>query len=111
MIKDNQKSLNRSQVLLDAATIIASYALAWYIILESGIYQQAGGVLAPRVYFIPLVVIVPGYLLLYSIVHLYTPRRVQRSRVELANISKAGFFSSDRTIEEYNRDVWKLEEA
>ena len=89
MIKDNQKSLNRSQVLLDAATIIASYALAWYIIIESGIYQQAGGVLAPRVYFIPLVVIVPGYLLLYSIFHLYTPRRVQRSRVELANISKA----------------------
>ena len=31
----------------------------------------------------------PGYLLLYSIFHLYTPRRVQRSRVELANISKA----------------------
>ncbi len=89
MIKDNQKSLNRSQVLLDAATIIASYALAWYIIIESGIYQQAGGVLAPRVYFIPLVVIVPGYQLLYSIFHLYTPRRVQRSRVELANISKA----------------------
>lgn len=32
-------------------------------------------------------------------------------RKMLANISKAGFFSSDRTIEEYNRDVWKLEEA
>lgn len=27
----------------------------------------------------------------------------------MVNISKAGFFSSDRTIEEYNRDVWKLE--
>lgn len=26
----------------------------------------------------------------------------------LINISKAGFFSSDRTIEEYNRDIWKL---
>ncbi|RDU22394.1 glycogen/starch/alpha-glucan phosphorylase [Anaerosacchariphilus polymeriproducens] len=26
----------------------------------------------------------------------------------LTNISKAGFFSSDRTIEEYNRDIWKL---
>ncbi len=24
------------------------------------------------------------------------------------NISRAGFFSSDRTIEEYNRDIWKL---
>ena len=27
----------------------------------------------------------------------------------LVNIAKAGFFSSDRTIEEYNRDIWKLE--
>ncbi len=27
----------------------------------------------------------------------------------LINISKAGFFSSDRTIDQYNRDIWKLE--
>ena len=27
----------------------------------------------------------------------------------LINISQAGFFSSDRTIEEYNRDIWKLD--
>lgn len=26
----------------------------------------------------------------------------------LVNISQAGYFSSDRTIEEYNRDIWKL---
>lgn len=26
------------------------------------------------------------------------------------NIAKAGYFSSDRTIEEYNRDIWKLEQ-
>ena len=26
----------------------------------------------------------------------------------LVNISKAGYFSSDRTIEEYNRDIWHL---
>ena len=26
----------------------------------------------------------------------------------LVNITKAGFFSSDRTIEEYNRDIWHL---
>ena len=27
----------------------------------------------------------------------------------LVNIAKAGFFSSDRTIAEYNRDIWKLD--
>ncbi len=29
-------------------------------------------------------------------------------RMMLVNIAKAGFFSSDRTIAEYNRDIWKL---
>jgi starch phosphorylase len=26
----------------------------------------------------------------------------------LVNISKAGFFSSDRTIDQYNKEIWKL---
>lgn len=30
------------------------------------------------------------------------------NQMSLVNIAKAGFFSSDRTIEEYNRDIWKL---
>ena len=29
-------------------------------------------------------------------------------KMALTNIAKAGFFSSDRTIAEYNRDIWKL---
>lgn len=29
-------------------------------------------------------------------------------RMALVNIAKSGFFSSDRTIEEYNRDIWHL---
>ena len=29
-------------------------------------------------------------------------------KMMLVNIAKAGFFSSDRTIEEYNRDIWRL---
>ena len=29
-------------------------------------------------------------------------------RMSLVNIAKAGFFSSDRTIAEYNEDIWKL---
>ena len=34
--------------------------------------------------------------------------RMEWAKKMLVNISKAGFFSSDRTIEEYNRDIWKL---
>ena len=34
--------------------------------------------------------------------------REKWKRMMLTNIAKAGFFSSDRTIEEYNKDIWKL---
>jgi len=34
--------------------------------------------------------------------------RLEWAKKMLVNISYAGYFSSDRTIEEYNRDIWKL---
>lgn len=34
--------------------------------------------------------------------------RARWKRMSLVNIAKAGFFSSDRTIAEYNEDIWKL---
>lgn len=34
--------------------------------------------------------------------------RKRWAKMMLVNISKAGFFSSDRTIEQYNNDIWKL---
>lgn len=37
----------------------------------------------------------------------WTDRKVWAKKA-LVNIAKAGFFSSDRTIEEYNRDIWHL---
>lgn len=37
----------------------------------------------------------------------YTDRKTWAKKM-MANISNAGFFSSDRTIREYNRDIWKL---
>ncbi len=40
--------------------------------------------------------------------HDYVGARKDWSRKALVNIAKAGFFSSDRTIAEYNRDIWKL---
>lgn len=36
--------------------------------------------------------------------------RQKWKKMMLVNIAKAGFFSSDRTIEEYERDIWKLKE-
>ncbi len=37
--------------------------------------------------------------------------REKWKKMMLVNIAKAGFFSSDRTIAEYNRDIWKLKTA
>lgn len=34
--------------------------------------------------------------------------RIEWAEKMLVNIAMAGYFSSDRTIEEYNRDIWKL---
>ena len=34
--------------------------------------------------------------------------RLTWAKKMLVNIAKAGFFSSDRTIEQYNKDIWKL---
>ncbi len=38
----------------------------------------------------------------------YEDRR-RWNQMSLVNIAKAGFFSSDRTIREYNEDIWKLQ--
>jgi len=37
----------------------------------------------------------------------YAERKTWAKKM-LVNISKAGFFSSDRTIKQYNKDIWHL---
>ena len=34
--------------------------------------------------------------------------RTKWEKMMLVNIAKSGFFSSDRSIAEYNRDIWHL---
>ena len=34
--------------------------------------------------------------------------RMTWAKKMIVNIAKAGFFSSDRTIAEYNRDIWHV---
>ena len=34
--------------------------------------------------------------------------RIAWARKMLINIAKSGYFSADRTVAEYNRDIWKL---
>jgi len=91
VIKDNQKYFNRLQVLIDACVIAVSYWLAWFLKFEAHIsfFRESVKSLTFQQYMMPLVLIIPGYLILYSAFNLYTPKRVQGRRLELANIVKA----------------------
>ena len=87
MIKDNQKYFNRLQVFLDAAIVIISYILAWFI--KFRVLDSEGGALSMGQYFRTLYLLVPGYLLLYSMFHLYTSKRDTKSKYEISNILMA----------------------
>lgn len=90
MIKDNQIGINRFQVLLDGTVVALSYGAAWSLMIAFGWFVTKQESQNPAVY-LALLIIVPVYLILYSVFQLYTPKRVQGRRVELANICKANF--------------------
>ncbi|MBT9751154.1 undecaprenyl-phosphate glucose phosphotransferase [Coprococcus comes] len=89
MIKNNQRMLNKAQVCMDAGIIGAAYFFSWYLRFKSGFFVQDAGVLPAKTYFSALFLIIPGYLLLYSIFQLYMPRRVKSYRKELMDIIRA----------------------
>lgn len=89
MIKDNQKHFNRLHVVIDAFVIALSYILAWLIKFEGPFAAGSVKALSFQQYMILLAGIVPGFLILYYAFNLYTPKRVQGRRLELANIMKA----------------------
>ena len=81
--------LNKAQVCMDAGIIGAAYFFSWYLRFKSGVFVQDAGVLPAKTYFSALFLIIPGYLLLYSIFQLYMPRRVKSYRKELMDIIRA----------------------
>ena len=88
MIKDNQRYLNRIHVLLDALVTIVSYIAAWW--LRIVVFQKPGeGVLAPEAYFVALVVLVPGYLAMYTALNLYKSKRYSSAKREFFDVIKA----------------------
>jgi len=91
MIRDNQKYFNILQRIVDALVIAGAYILAWYIKFESPFahIDPGTGVLPMEDYFLAMAVIVPGYMVLYSLCDLYTSKRVARVRYEFSGIVKA----------------------
>lgn len=92
MIKDNQKVFNRLLVVIDAiitaVSLILGYILKFYV-LQNG---PGPGVLPLRDYISLLVFIIPGYVLVYYQVGVYTPKRTVRRRLEIFDIIKANTF-------------------
>ena len=89
MIKDNQRYFNRLHVVFDALVIAMSYVTAWFIKFQGPFSETSVRVLSFEQYMSALVFIVPGFLILYYAFNLYTPKRMQGRRLELANITKA----------------------
>ena len=83
------KHFNRLQVAIDAFVIAVSYFMAWFLKFHLPFLSDGGGRLPFRIYMSALLLIVPGYLLLYYACSLYTPKRVQGRRLEFSNIWKA----------------------
>lgn len=74
---------------MDAGIIGAAYFFSWYLRFKSGFFVQDAGVLPAKTYFSALFLIIPGYLLLYSIFQLLYARRVKSYRKELMDIIRA----------------------
>lgn len=90
MIKDNQKYFNRLQILLDGVIVAISYILAWF--LKFWVFKDdnpAVGALSMEQYFNMLYFIVPGYLILYYMFHLYNSKRDTKTRYEISSIIMA----------------------
>lgn len=88
MIKDNQKVFNRLHVLMDVFIMVASYALAYFIKFYI-IGADTSGVLPVRDYFIVLIFLVPGYVILYFLCGVYGPKRTVKQRHEFLTIFQA----------------------
>ena len=89
MIKENQRLLNQIQVVLDGIVIVIAYAMAWYLRFRSGIFELDIWYLSLQDYMKWLLLIVPGFLLLYYIFKLYVPKRVLGRRLEAWRILQA----------------------
>lgn len=81
--------LNRLHVVIDGIVIIFSYIAAWYLRFRSGIFELDPWFLSLQEYVRALLIVVPGYLILYYIFQLYTPKRIQGRRLEAWHVVQA----------------------
>jgi Undecaprenyl-phosphate glucose phosphotransferase len=101
MIKDNQKTFNRIHIIIDGILLAISYLLSYYLRFNSPLSQiwlfkldTATNYYHLAKYAEVLVYLIPGYLIIYYYCNMYTPKRIQSTKVGLENIIKANFFGT-----------------
>lgn len=97
MIKDNQKTLNRLHILMDALIIVISFLIAYYMRFYSfltslSLFSVEKKTFYPlSVYAQSLYILVPLYLFLYDRAKLYTPKRSKKRWTEFYHITYSNF--------------------
>ena len=77
MINDNARNFSRLQMLIDLIIIIVSYLLGWWIRFRGPFAYSAVETKTLGDFVMLLIVIVPGYMLLYRAFDLYATLRMQ----------------------------------
>lgn len=86
MIKSNQRFFNFILVLFDIIVVTASLLFAWYIRFVSPFFDDGVRTMDLGAYIDLLVIIIPLYLILFSVFSLYQPYRKQRFSKECREI-------------------------
>lgn len=101
MIKDNQKTFNRIHIIIDGILLAISYLLSYYLRFYSPLSRiwlfkldPLAGRYELAKYAQVLIYLIPGYLIIYYYCNMYTPKRIQSTKVGLENIIKANFFGT-----------------
>ncbi len=75
---------------MDALIVAAAYISAWGIKFGfDSLSGKVGGVGISSMYVYALLYVVPGFVILYAIFNLYTPKRMHGQKYEIMNIIKA----------------------
>ena len=88
MIRQNQRIFNLALVAIDIIVIAFSLICAWFVRFQSNLFIHEPN-LGFGYYSLSLLVIIPLYILLYSVFGLYTPQRTKNVRSLPINIIKA----------------------
>ena len=94
MIRENQNLFNLMLFIIDMAVIISSIALAWFIRFQTTILGVGYSVGDLTHYMLPLLIIIPIYILLYSFFGLYQPKRtksIQSETIQILKVNIIGF--------------------